>query len=259
MNLGKIKRCLKAIAPTAGVRIYHRFRRAADHWRNSGRSPEEVFSEIYRKGTWGEAEAQPFYSGTGSATASIVEPYVTAIGAYLSSLPEGSRRVVDLGCGDFRIGQQLLPYCTSYVGVDVVPDLIRHLSEQVTDPRARFVHADIIDGELPPGDVCLVRQVLQHLSNAQISKVLAKLDQYSTVFITEHYPADDVVVVANKDKVHGGGIRLFEDSAVYVDKAPFSFFPGKTELFLERTDDSFNGLYKPGKIRTFKFELGRRG
>jgi len=255
MNFGQIKRWVKGVAPKEAVRVYHRYRRAAEHSRNSGRSPQEVFSEIYRKGTWGAGETQPFYSGTGSSTDSIVEPYVAAMTQYLSSLPDGSRRVVDLGCGDFRIGRQLLPYCGSYVGVDVVPDLIEHLRSQVSDPRARFVHTDIIDGPLPAGDICLIRQVFQHLSNAQISKVLAKLGQYSTLFVTEHYPSDEVVQAPNKDKVHGGGIRLFEDSAVYLDKAPFNFFPDKMQLFLERPDHTFDGLYKPGSIRTFKFDL----
>jgi Methyltransferase domain len=255
MVVGQVKRWIKGIAPKEAVRAYHRFRRAAEHSRNSGRTPEEVFSEIYRKGIWGGAETQPFYSGTGSSIQSVVEPYVAALSKYLSSLPEGSRRVVDLGCGDFTIGRQLLPFCSSYVGVDVVPDLIHHLTSQVTDPRARFVRADMIEEQLPPGDVCLVRQVLQHLSNAQIAKVLGKLGQYNTVFITEHYPADEVLVTPNKDKVHGGGIRLFEDSAVYLDKKPFEFFPERMQLFLERPDDTFDGLYKPGTIRTFKFEL----
>ncbi|HEY0468383.1 MAG TPA: class I SAM-dependent methyltransferase, partial [Polyangiaceae bacterium] len=184
MVLGQIKRWAKGIAPKGAIRAYHRYRRAAEHSRNSNRTPQEVFSEIYRKGVWGTGKAEPFYSGTGSSTESIVGPYVAAISEYLRSLPEESRRVVDLGCGDFSVGRQLLPYCSSYIGVDVVPALIEHLNSQVSHPQAHFVHADIIDGQLPDGDICLIRQVFQHLSNAQIGKVLAKLDRYRTVFIT---------------------------------------------------------------------------
>ena len=254
MDFAQLKRLVRHIVPKEAIRAFHRYRRAAEHARNAARTPEQVFSEIYRRGTWGKEAGQPFFSGTGSSTQSITEPYVVAMTKYLESVPGGAR-VVDLGCGDFSIGRQLLPHCKSYVGVDVVPDLIRHLNADVKDARARFMQADIIDGALPDGDICLIRQVLQHLSNAQIRKVLAKLDKYDTVFITEHYPSDDVLVVPNKDKVHGGGIRLFEDSAVYLDKEPFNFFPEQMQLFLERPDDTFEGLFKPGAIRTFKFEL----
>jgi SAM-dependent methyltransferase len=256
MIAAKIKRLVKNVAPKRALRGFHRIQRALQQAHNAKLTPEQVFSEIYRQGKWGGKGTTQFHSGAGSATQSIVEPYVAAITGFLASLPEGSRRVVDLGCGDFGVGKRLLPVCSSYVGVDVVPDLIRHHQATFIDAKVEFRCSDIIDGELPAGDVCLIRQVFQHLSNAQIAKVLAKLPRYRTVFITEHYPADDVAVVPNKDKVHGGDIRLYDDSAVYVDRPPFNFSPTRKELFLEVPDHGFNDLFKSGVIRTFKFDFG---
>ena len=254
MVVARIKSLVKQVAPKGALRAYERYIRAAEHARNAKLTPQQVFSEIYRKGVWGNAGGEGFYSGTGSSTQSIVEPYVAALTQFLATRPEDARNVVDLGCGDFSVGRQLLPSCSSYTGVDVVPDLIRHLQATVTDPRAQFKCMDMIDGELPAGDVCLIRQVFQHLSNAQIAKVLAKLDRYRTVFITEHFPPDSVALVPNKDKVHGGSIRFFENSAVYVERAPFNFAPGRMELVLEVPDHGFEG-FESGTIRTFKFDF----
>src|SRR5262249_41309949 len=72
-------------------------------------------------------------------------------------------------------------------------------------------------------DLCLVRQVLQHLSNHQIGAVLRKLQQYPLVMITEHYPAPDAAaIVPNKDKAAGADTRITDGSAVFLDRPPFN-------------------------------------
>jgi hypothetical protein len=139
--------------------------------------------------------------------------------------------------------------------VDVVSDLVRHLKASVREHGVKFLCLDIVREELPPGDICLIRQVLQHLSNEQIGKVLAKLGRYPVVFVTEHYPKDGPAVVPNRDKVHGSGIRLYENSGVYLDRPPFNIPPAHLELILELPGHGFDGLYDPGVIRTFRYVI----
>jgi len=116
--------------------------------------------------------------------------------------------VVDLGCGDFSVGRQLLEHvrAMNYVGCDIVPELIRVHAASVDDPRVSFRQLDIVTGELPEGDICLVRQVLQHLSNADIGRVLDKLAKYPAVYITEGYPLT-LEGPPNPDKLTGPGVR----------------------------------------------------
>jgi SAM-dependent methyltransferase len=246
---------LKSLVPGFLVRAYHKKRRAQESKRNAGRTPQEVFSEIYREKKWGDSGA--FCSGSGSANDSIVRPYVAKIGQCLRSWGAQKPRVVDLGCGDFSVGSQLIEDCREYVGVDVVPELVRHLQANVGSARVRFVCLDIVQDDLPAGDVCLVRQVFQHLSNAQIAKVLTKLGRYRTVFITEHYPEDGPAVVPNLDKVHGSGIRLYEASGVYLDRPPFDVFPFDLTLELEVPGHAMGALYPPGVIRTYRLDVRR--
>ena len=51
---------------------------------------------------------------------------------------------VDLGCGDFRVGRQLLPLCSGYIGVDIVKPLICRNQEKYGNATTRFMHLDIV-------------------------------------------------------------------------------------------------------------------
>ena len=251
-----MKSWLKFLMPGFLKRANHERNIAREARRNAGRTSQDVFSEIYREKKWGGTGA--FCSGSGSAIDAITDPYVACIRGHLRSSGSERPRVVDLGCGDFAIGSRLVEDCAEYTGVDVVPDLVKHLQETVSGPTS-FVCLDMVQDDLPAGDVCLIRQVFQHLSNAQIQTVLSKLSQYRTVFITEHHPADNPAVTPNVDKVQGSGIRLFNNSGVYLDQPPFNIPSANLELVLEVPDHGFGKLYTPGVIRTFRLTFPKGG
>ena len=98
--------------------------------------------------------------------------------------------MIDLGCGDFTVGRELTERLKNvkYTGCDIVPELIAHNARAFSNHRIAFKALDIVHDELPDGDICLVRQVLQHLPNEDIKHVLAKLANYKAVFITEIIP-----------------------------------------------------------------------
>lgn len=243
---------LKSLVPLFVVRAYQDYRRKREDERNAKRTPKEVFSEIYRKKKWGGTG--PYCSGDGSSNDSIVGPYVATVGAFLRTYGMERPRVVDLGCGDFSVGSQLSADCSSYVGVDVVPELVKHLQDTRGGGDVHFECLDMVDDPLPDGDICLIRQVLQHLSNQQIAKVVAKLGGYRVVLITEHHPHDGPAVVPNLDKVQGGAIRLYRNSGVYLDRPPFNVPSSSLTLMLEVPGHGFGGLYDAGVIRTFRLE-----
>jgi len=248
-----MRETLKTILPAPLLNWYRQRRAELENAKNRGRSPSEVFSEIYRQGKWGAKGS----SGSGSVESQIVQPYVTAISAYLKSRVDEGLVVVDLGCGDFNIGRNFLDLCRTYIAVDVVDELIEDHKQKYPPEKVRFCVLDIVDQELPDGDICFLRQVLQHLSNAQIAKILPKLSRYSAVFVTEHYPSSLTGVVPNKDKVQGAAIRLFERSAVYLDQPPFNIPTYAITTFLEVPGHSFGGGGDSGVIRTLKIDPAR--
>lgn len=84
-----------------------------------------------------------------------------------------------------------------------------------------FQILDITKDELPNGDIVFIRQVLQHLSNEQISIVLPKiLSKYKYMVLTEHLPSSEKFI-HNIDKKAGPDIRLDFNSGLVLTSAPF--------------------------------------
>ncbi|MEM9596438.1 MAG: methyltransferase [Acidobacteriota bacterium] len=216
-------------------------------------SVEEVFTGIYTTNRWG-GEAGEFCSGRGSSQASIVEPYVATISDLADRLGFRGTAFVDLGCGDFQVGRRLLPLCSSYVGVDVVPALVARNQRDFGDERTRFEHLDIISQPLPEGDVCFVRQVFQHLSNVQIASVLEKLEAFRWVFVTEHYPHLNASIVPNLDQKAGDGTRIRRNSGVYLSQPPFSLPEDSLSPVLEVAGGGRWRRRRAGVIRTVLYE-----
>ena len=179
-----------------------------------------VFTEIYRQRLWGSANGSAYCSGQGSHDDAVVQPYVHALREFLSQFPT-KPDVVDLGCGDFNVGARLRDVCARYVACDVVADLIEYNRSAFKHLDVSFAQLDITCDALPDGEVALVRQVLQHLSNEQIARAAHRLGQYSWIVVTEHVPALPNFV-ANLDKPIGPGLRLRLGSGVDLTRPPFS-------------------------------------
>ena len=163
---------------------------------------------------------------------------------------------VDLGCGDFRVGKQLLSLYSSYIGVDIVKPLVLRNQEKYANKTICFMHLNIVEDELPDGDVCFIRQVLQHLSNQQIVAILQKVKKYKWVFITEHYPTDNDRIIPNIDKIHGGGIRVYKNSGVYLLEPPFELPKQTLSTVLEVPGSVLGKEIDQGVIRTFLYKPG---
>jgi hypothetical protein len=184
-----------------------------------GDSPADTFSRVYQGSHWGRRLGKKFYSGPGSHDPLIIGPYVASVSAFLREFPEPPD-VVDLGCGDFHIGSNLRRDCGRYTACDVVPDLVKYNAARFSDRRVNFQCVDMVDDPLPPGEVAFIRQVLQHLSNAQIMKIVPKLRQYPVLVVTEHLPAV-AGFTPNLDHEFGSGIRVKRNSGVVLTAPPF--------------------------------------
>ncbi|MGJ4892986.1 class I SAM-dependent methyltransferase [Bradyrhizobium sp. HKCCYLS3077] len=147
----------------------------------------------------------------------MVDPYTQAVSAFLCEL--GSPSVVDVGCGDFHVGSQLVDCAGRYIGCDVVDFVIAQNRRK--HPNVEFLVRDAVTDELPPGDVVLIRQVLQHLSNRQVSQILPKLCNYRFAVVTEHIPGFRDFV-PNLDKAAGPDHRVNFGSGLVLTEPPFN-------------------------------------
>lgn len=192
---------------------------------------QNPFEQIYREHAWG-GDGAAFYSGSGSHDPTVVAPYVEAVRAFLARFPTPPD-VVDLGCGDFNVGAQLRDLCGRYTACDVVPALIEDHRQRHAHLDVEFRLHDLRHDPLPTCDVLFLRQVLQHLSNADIEAGLARLaGRCRFLVVTEHVPAD-ADYAPNLDKPSGACIRLDVGSGVVLTEAPFCLARTAEEVLCE--------------------------
>jgi hypothetical protein len=217
--MGNVRRLIKRHAPDSFLRLA----RLYNNREYNNLSNEQVFTKIYESGAWGESEdsARPFYSGSGSRRDAEVAAYVQSVVIFLRSF-EVKPDVVDLGCGDFSVGRQVRSLCNRYVACDVVPSLIAFNKDRYGNLGVDFKVVDLAKDELPRGDIAFVRQVLQHLSNEQISGFVASAPRaYKFLVVTEHLPSQDDFK-HNVDKFTGPGTRMGHESGVVLTSPPFN-------------------------------------
>jgi hypothetical protein len=133
---------------------------------------EQIFTDIYRREYWG-SNAHPLYRGSSGSGSSIDfnRPYIDWLRSFL--IEHKIRTVVDVGCGDFRCGPAIYNGLDiDYVGYDVYADLI---AANQRDFAYHFEKRDcFVDRDLT-GDLCILKDVLQHWSTAEIYDFLNSL------------------------------------------------------------------------------------
>jgi SAM-dependent methyltransferase len=123
------------------------------------------FDDIYSRGGWG---------GLGSGPGSLphnARPYVEYVANLLQR--HSVRTVVDVGCGDWQMWPAgTFDNINKYVGFDIVQSFIERNRAVFQSSRYEFHVADATRISLPPGDLLLCKEVLQHLPNVEVRRFL---------------------------------------------------------------------------------------
>jgi SAM-dependent methyltransferase len=135
----------------------------------------ERFEEIYRTREWGKG------SGEGS-----IPRHTRAYVAFLQQFLRDHRirSVVDLGCGDWQFSRLIDWTGIHYQGFDLVTSVIACNQRQFARQGIEF---HLFSGDfaaLPPADLLLAKDVLQHWSNATITAFLPHLTRFPYSLIT---------------------------------------------------------------------------
>jgi len=185
---------------------------------------DQIFAEIYKTKFWSpenEKKIHKFYSGTGSHHDEFIYTYLKKMKEFLNSFSI-KPSVVDLGCGDFTVGSKLREHCGNYIAIDIFNELIEQNKTKYSSLNVDFRVLDIAKDTLPSGDICFVRQVLQHLSNDTIKKFINLIEgKYKYLVLTEHLP-NDKFFKPNIDILTGPFIRLDKKSGVDLLADPFN-------------------------------------
>ena len=249
--MGSIKSTIKRFVPRPILSAYNKERLRWDMAISRGKSREEIFSDIYGNNRWG-GEPGSYVSGTGSRP-DIIDSYVSVLRTLIRR--ERVARIVDLGCGDFEVARRLLSSELRYVGCDIVPALVARNAAQFANERIEFRKVDIVTDPLPEGDLCIIRQVFQHLSNRDISTVLGKARQYPLLVVTDEQVVGDQSD-RNTDIVPYHGTRRLFGQGLKLETEPFL---ERVEILLEHSSGSDAAGSSDTYLRTVLIRNNGRG
>ena len=152
------------------------------------KSPEDVFTDIYRNNKWYGTES---VSGVGS-DAMQTRVIVEALPRIFREL--GVCSVLDVPCGDFFWMAKVDLAGIDYLGGDIVADIIERNTAAHGGPGIRFRKVDLINDKLPKADLILVRDCLVHLSYDNIRKALRNIrSSGATYLLTTTFPGRTIV------------------------------------------------------------------
>ena len=159
---------------------------------------KKIFDDIYHGGTFGGDESA---SGPGSSLAQT-----KALSEELTDLLQelGIRKIIDAPCGDFNWMSTFDLGSLSYLGVDIVDELIRRNMQKYGGKGRRFIVADIVKIILPSADLIFCRDCFVHLSNKDVMRAIRNFKKSGSLFLlTTTFPA----LKENTDMVTGRGWR----------------------------------------------------
>jgi len=188
----------------------------------------KLFEKIYGNNSWGHSPMkEAYFSGQGSSP-EFTKKYEAFVVNFIEN--NNIHTLVDLGSGDFQVARRIIKQCSrklNYIGCDIAQNLISYNIATFSQPNIQFKCLDMICDPLPKGDLVLIREVLQHLSNKQAIAALGNIQLYYEIaIITEAIMLHPVEF--NLDKEPSAETRDKLNSGLYLDKPPFNLSVAET-------------------------------
>ncbi|MEV0277394.1 class I SAM-dependent methyltransferase [Streptomyces sp. NPDC050610] len=212
---------------------------------------EDVFTELYDSDTWnlfpgGESGAAgedgdgnegrtARRGGDGDASRSGNGSNLTQTATLRSELPEliarlGVRTLLDIPCGDFYWMSRLDLGIDSYIGADLVPEVVERNKRDFARPGREFRVLDITRSPLPRVGMIFSRDCLVHFSDAAVRKALENVKRSgSTYFAATTFTGR----TDNAADIETGGWR-----SLNLCRAPFSL-PAPSHLINENCSEVY--------------------
>ncbi|MGF6949809.1 SAM-dependent methyltransferase [Neobacillus sp. B4I6] len=194
---------------------------------------KEIFSEIYKHNMWGGTES---VSGPGSSvfeSQKLIEKLPMLFDLFEIT------SILDAPCGDFNWMKHVPKGNISYIGVDIVDEIIQKNNERYAGENVRFMVKNIVEDELPAADIAICRDVFVHLSFTDVKKAVENFRKSGIKYLlATHFPG----WTENKD-IDTGDWRPLN-----LCLAPFSY-PDPILLMKETTSIKTMALWKISALK----------
>jgi hypothetical protein len=142
----------------------------------------DIFSKIYHGKIWGDGIEVPL-SGSGSKPENSIV-YVNIIKNYISENITNS--VLDFGHGSFEMWDSWGSAAfvgVEYLGIDLVEELSEKVNLKYGSSNRKYKVLDISQTSLPYADLLISKDVLQHLTNADVYKLISSFSNFESIII----------------------------------------------------------------------------
>jgi hypothetical protein len=156
--------------------LFHQERAAFRKGAVGGR--DQAFTEVFAHNEWQCGES---VSGEGSSIVNTAQ-----VRKYLPQVIKryGARSLLDAPCGDFNWMKVVqLPEGVTYIGADIVDELIDDLSRNFAGVGRKFEKLDVVEDPLPEVDMWLCRHLSYHLPNDDLLKMLRNFKRSNVKYL----------------------------------------------------------------------------
>ena len=126
---------------------------------------EDYFTNVYEKKVWGDNKNDEYSGSSGGGSLIDYNKYTYIPFLKIFILHNNIKNIVDLGCGDFICGKLIYDDLDIlYTGYDTYKKVIDYNRKQHALPKYSFIHLDFYNNKerIIPGDLCILKDVLQH-------------------------------------------------------------------------------------------------
>ena len=170
---------------------------------------KDIFKKIYDLGIWVENTNQLSRSGSGSEL-EITEDIINEIKILVNN--NSWKTLLDIGCGDFNWFSKV-DLDSDYLGIDIVPSLIKQNIEKYQTKKINFMVMDAVDEDIPKADVVLCREVIFHLNFEDGKKLIKNIKRHSKWLI----------ITSNKSIIFNSNIPTGDYRMLNLECYPFNF------------------------------------
>jgi hypothetical protein len=175
-----------------------------------GKPINKTFKEIYEKNLWRSSASN---SGKGSDDLQA-QTIIQEIPKLLSRFQISSMH--DIPCGDFNWMSKLDLEGITYVGSDIVPELIESNRREFTSDKITFNTMNLTTDSLPKYDLVFVRDCLVHLSYTDTKKALSNIIASRSRYL---------LTTSFVDRERNFNIASGEWRPINLEKQPYDFPP----------------------------------
>ena len=175
-----------------------------------GKPINKTFKEIYEKNLWRSSASN---SGKGSDNLQA-QTIIQEIPKLLSRFQISSMH--DIPCGDFNWMSKLDLEGITYLGSDIVPELIESNRREFTSDKITFNTMNLTTDSLPKYDLVFVRDCLVHLSYTDTKKALSNIIASRSRYL---------LTTSFVDRERNFNIASGEWRPINLEKQPYDFPP----------------------------------